>query len=106
GLASRLQRRIVAVTASVVLITLAWRAHIQASYWRNGESLWRHAIAVTSGNFVAHDGLGHFLLSHGRVDEAIEQFQLALNIDPSFPRTRWNPGVALTTQAPNKATTA
>jgi tetratricopeptide (TPR) repeat protein len=101
ALASRLQRRIVAVTASVVLITLAWRAHIQASYWRNGESLWRHAIAVTSGNFVAHDGLGHFLLSHGRVDEAIEQFQLALNIDPSFPRAQENLSVALTKKRRN-----
>jgi len=96
ALASRLQRRIVAVMASVAVIALAWRAYIQASYWRNGESLWRHALAVTSGNFVAHNGLGHFLLSHGRVDEAIEQLQLALNIDPNFPPAQKNLSAALT----------
>ena len=43
ALASRFQRRILGVTASVAIIVLAWCAHIQASYWRNGESLWSHA---------------------------------------------------------------
>jgi tetratricopeptide (TPR) repeat protein/uncharacterized membrane protein YhaH (DUF805 family) len=90
-----LQRRILGVTASVATIVLAWCAHIQASYWRNGESLWRHAIAVTSENFIAHDGLGQFLLDHGRLDEAIDQFQIALNIAPKYPMARTNLGIAL-----------
>jgi len=58
-----LQRRILGVTASVAIIVLAWCAHIQASYWRNGETLWSHAIAVTSENFIAHDGLGSSCLT-------------------------------------------
>src|SRR5260370_31467429 len=90
------QRRILGVTASVAIILLAWCAHIQASYWRNGESLWRHAIAVTSENFTAHDGLGQFLLDHGRLQEAIDQFQIALNIAPKYPMARTNLGIALT----------
>jgi tetratricopeptide (TPR) repeat protein len=94
--ASRFQRRIVGVTASVAIILLAWCAHIQASYWRNGESLWSHTIAVTSGNFIAHNGLGQFLLVHGGLDEAIDQFQVALNIDPKYPTARTNLGIALT----------
>jgi len=98
ALASRLQRRILGATASVAIILLAWCAHIQASYWRNGESLWSHAIAVTSENFIAHDGLGQFLLDHGRLDEAIDQFQIALNIDPKYPMARTNLGIALTKQ--------
>jgi len=91
-----LQRRIVAVTASVAIIVLAWCAHIQASYWRNGESLWSHAIAVTSDNSIAHGGLGQFLLDHGRLDEAIDQFQIALNISAKDPMARTNLGIALT----------
>ena len=93
--ASPFQRRILGVTASVATIVLAWCAHIQASYWRNGESLWSHAIAVTSENFIAHDGLGQFLLDHGRLDEAIDQFQIALNIAPKYPMARTNLGIAL-----------
>jgi len=95
ALASRFQRRILGVTASVAIILLAWCAHIQASYWRSGESLWRHAIAATSENFIAHDGLGQFLLDHGRLDEAIDQFQIALNIAPKYPMARTNLGIAV-----------
>ncbi len=91
-----LQRRIVAVTASVAIIALAWCAHVQASHWRNGESLWRHALAVTSGNFLAHDGLGECLANRGRLDEAIDQFQKALNIAPGYPELETNLILALT----------
>jgi protein O-mannosyl-transferase len=90
-----LQRRILGVTASVAIIVLAWCARVQASYWRNGETLWSRAIAVTSENFIAHDGLGQFLLDHGHLDEAIDQFQIALNIDPKYPVARTNLGIAL-----------
>jgi hypothetical protein len=95
ALASRLRRRILGAAAGTAIIALAWRAHIQASYWRNGESLWMHTLAVTSQNFTAHNGLGNFLLDHGRVDEAIDQFQIAMNIDPSFPEAETNLSVAL-----------
>jgi tetratricopeptide (TPR) repeat protein len=95
ALASPLQQRVLGVTASVAIIVLAWCAHIQASYWRNGESLWSHAVTVTSENFVAHDGLGQFLLDHGHLDEAIDQFQIALKIDPKYPVARTNLGIAL-----------
>jgi len=96
ALASRLQRRILAVTASVAVIALAWCAHVQASHWRNGESLWGHALAVTSGNFMAHDGLGECLANRGRLDEAIDQFQKALNIAPGYPEIKTNLILALT----------
>ena len=92
----RLERRILAVTASVALIALAWCAHVQASYWRKGESLWGRALAVTSGNFMAHDGLGDYLANRGRLDEAIDQFQKALNIAPGYPELETNLILALT----------
>ena len=91
-----LQRRILAVTASLAIIALAWCAHVQASHWRNGESLWGHALAVTSGNFMAHDGLGQCLANRGRLDEAIDQFQKALNIAPGYPEIETNLILALT----------
>ncbi len=91
-----LQRRIVAVTASLAIIALAWCAHVQASHWRNGESLWGHALAVTSGNFMAHDGLGQCLANRGGLDEAIDQFQKALNIAPGYPEIETNLILALT----------
>jgi protein O-mannosyl-transferase len=94
--ASRLPRRILGATASVAIIALAWCAYVQASHWRNGESLWGHALAVTSGNFLAHDGLGECLANRGRLDEAIDQFQKALNIAPGYPELETNLILALT----------
>lgn len=90
-----IQRRILAATASVAIIALAWCAHIQASYWRNGESLWGHALAVTSGNFMAHDGLGQCLSNRGHLDEAIDHFQMALNIAPGYREIETNLMLAL-----------
>ncbi|HJW38782.1 MAG TPA: tetratricopeptide repeat protein [Candidatus Udaeobacter sp.] len=91
-----LQSRILAVAASVAIIALAGCAYVQASHWRNGESLWGHALAVTSGNFLAHDGLGECLVNRGRLDEAIDQFQKALNIAPGYPEIQTNLILALT----------
>jgi protein O-mannosyl-transferase len=96
GLSNALQRRILGGTAGVAIILLAWCARVQASCWRDGETLWSRAIAVTSGNFVAYAGLGQFQLDHGRLDEAINQLQSALNIDPKYPIARTNLGIALT----------
>jgi len=96
ALASQLQRRILAVMASVAVIALAWCARVQASYWRDGQSLWGHALAVTSGNFMAYDGLGDYMAKHGRLDEAIDQFQNALNIAPGYPDIQTNLILALT----------
>ncbi len=95
ALASRLQRRILGVSAGLAIIALAWRAYIQASYWRDAESLWRHTLAVTSGNFIAHNALGHFLLDDERLDEAIDQFQMAGKSGRQFPEERKYLSIAL-----------
>ena len=106
ALASELQCRILALAGCAVIIALAWCGHIQASYWRNGEALWRRTLAVTPRNFFAYDGLGQFLLSRGRVDEAIDQFQAALKIEPDFDRAETNLMVALTRKGSTDETIA
>ncbi len=66
--------------AAIVLLSLvAWK---QTSYWKNSETLWRHALAVSSSNDVAQAGLGGVLLGRGKIDEAIGNFQEALRIRP------------------------
>jgi tetratricopeptide (TPR) repeat protein len=90
------RRRILGATAGVTIIALTWRAWIQTSYWRNSESLWLHTLAVTSENPVAHNSFALLLLGHDRADEAIDQFQMAVNIDPGFAEAQNNLSVALT----------
>ena len=44
--------------AVLVLIALGMTAHQQVEHWRNSETLFKHAAAVTQENYVAWGGLG------------------------------------------------
>jgi hypothetical protein len=55
----------------------------QIQYWRNSETLFRHALEVTDGNYLAHHNLGVALADEGRFPEAIQQYRAALLIEPN-----------------------
>lgn len=96
GFASGRNRTIIfAPLAAIVLLTLAWLGWTQTFYWRDSESLWTHAIAVTCGNFIAHNDLGNYLLDRNRIDEATDQFQTSARINPNFFDAENNLGAAL-----------
>jgi protein O-mannosyl-transferase len=76
-----------ALIAIVVLGVCAWR---QAAYWRDGETLWRHALACTDGNFTAHNNLGNLLADRGNLDEAIDNLRAAVEIKPDFAKAHNN----------------
>jgi superkiller protein 3 len=60
-----------------VCALLSWR---QAQVWRDGLTLFTHAVKVTEDNFVAHDNLGVELDRQGRAEEALAQYREALRI--------------------------
>jgi protein O-mannosyl-transferase len=91
----RHQRLMSGIAAGLALAALSVGAFIQTSYWRDSESLWRHALACTADNAVAHDGLGNALLEKGRPDEAVDEFQKALEIDPKYGKAHNNLGSIL-----------
>ena len=72
--------RFAVATAVVIVVALAWAASIQTSYWRNSETLWSHALAVTSDNDVAHNNLGYLCADRGELDKAISHFESAARI--------------------------
>ncbi len=80
--------------ATVILAALIFCARAQTSYWRNSESLWTHTLACTSDNFIGHNNLGNALFKMGKMDEAIAQFQKALEIKPDFAEACYNLGGA------------
>lgn len=68
--------------AGVVLVALACQSRKQLNYWRNDETLFRHALAVTKNNVVAHVMLAADLADAGRLDEAIKHYREALAFAP------------------------
>jgi tetratricopeptide (TPR) repeat protein len=78
-------RMITLACGSAVLVALSLCAWKQVGYWKNSETLWTHALAVTSHNDVAKAGLGGILLGRGKIDEAISNFREALRIRPNNP---------------------
>jgi Flp pilus assembly protein TadD len=66
--------------ALTVLIGCGFR---QTSFWCDGETLWTRTLALTSRNYMAHNGMGGALAGEGRVDEAIAHFRQAITISPN-----------------------
>ncbi len=73
-------RASVAITVLIVLGICAWR---QVAYWKDSETLWTRALAVSPESDVALAGLGGVFLATGKVDAAISNFQDALRIRPN-----------------------
>ena len=81
--------------AWAVVVPLGITAFVQAGYWRDSETLFRHALAVTDDNAVAHSNLGTALLRRGVLPEAEGHFTEAVRINPYFAEAHSNLGVAL-----------
>jgi len=79
-----------AAPSAIVLAALALVSHRQIGYWSSNLSLWSHAAAVTTGNFVAEDGIGNSLLAQGDLEQAMPHFQLAAEIHPTDPISNSN----------------
>jgi tetratricopeptide (TPR) repeat protein len=78
----RIQIIPVAVIAALVLGACLTVTEHQLSYWRDDETLFRHAVAVTEDNAGTRLNLGLALAADGRLTEAQEQFQEAALISP------------------------
>jgi len=83
----------VAGGAAIVLCLALTRQ--QLGHWKDSETLFRHALAVTENNPVAHKVLGAALDKKGQTDEAIGQYQEAIRLKPGYADAHCNLGVAL-----------
>ncbi len=93
--ASRLYTNTVAVGACVCLAAFLFVARVQLGTWADRETLFRHALAVTSDNWLAHHNLGTILFNQGKPDEAIVQLNETLRLQPNHTEAHYNLGLAL-----------
>ena len=83
-----MQRTALALVAASVLVAFGATAWIQTATWRNTETLYRHALSVTDGNYLAYRALGSELLNQQRFDEAEQNFEAAARLAPSWSEPR------------------
>ena len=78
----RFQRMALGAAALILLGALGWRGWLQTSYWRDSETLFTHALAVTTNNDVALNNLGIIFLDKGQLDDAISKLEAAIDLRP------------------------
>jgi tetratricopeptide (TPR) repeat protein len=93
GLRFRGRNAVLPAATIALFALLAWRSAGQIALWRDGVSLFRHTLAVTAGNFSAHNQLGVALGGEGRFEEAGAEFERAIAMRPRFSAPRYNLGL-------------
>jgi len=76
-------RRVLIAAAVAVSVTWMTWTRQQLSVWRNTETLFRHSLAVTTGNARAHFMLGLDLLERKQAEAAVAEFRAGLRFRPT-----------------------
>jgi tetratricopeptide (TPR) repeat protein len=81
------------VSGSAAIILCLALTRQQLGYWKDSETLFRHALKVTKNNYIAYNNVGDALLDKGQAEEAMSQFQEAIRLNPSFAEAHYNLGI-------------
>jgi len=80
----RFRRQVLGAIGGAVILALGITAWIQARHWRDGVSLFRHALNVTENNWVIWYNLGVTYQGLGQPGEALACFRKSVRIVPEF----------------------
>ena len=84
GIRPSARRVALGAVAAAAVAALAAASSKELHHWRDSETLFRRALALTRGNHVAHAHLGAALLAGGRAPEAAAQWEASLRLAPDF----------------------
>lgn len=75
-------RLLVSLSGIIVIALCMWTTWNQLTFWQNSETLFSHAIDITSDNTVAHDNLGSIAFKKEDYHKAEWHFRESLRINP------------------------
>ncbi|MBN2456218.1 MAG: tetratricopeptide repeat protein [Sedimentisphaerales bacterium] len=81
-----------------ILVLMMLSTRNQVMKWRNSKTLYEHTLACTENNFMIYTSYGTALFDEGRYDEAIENYRMALEIEPGMWIAKRNIGRVLLEQ--------
>jgi protein O-mannosyl-transferase len=91
----RLVQAVATAAAILVLAGCLVLTENQLLYWRDSESLFRHTLAVTKDNDVAHLNLGTAFQDEGRLNEALAEYRASAGLNPGYSCVHKNLGSVL-----------
>jgi protein O-mannosyl-transferase len=89
---------IAGATFATILLALALVAHRQIACWQDSETLFAHALQVTTHNGTAENNLGVALMEKGDMAGAFPHFLAAIQYSPDLGNAHYNFGVLLQRQ--------
>jgi Flp pilus assembly protein TadD len=95
--AARLRWRRILLWVAVVALSGIWLGltRRQAGYWKDSETLFGQALAVTDDNWMAHCNLGIALNKKGQREAATTEFREAVRLRPGYAVAQQNLGAVL-----------
>ncbi|MGE5530878.1 MAG: tetratricopeptide repeat protein, partial [Bacteroidota bacterium] len=86
----------------LLFVLLAAQSGLQTISWDNNQIFWQHTMTVNPKSFLAHNNLGAVYTTLGKLPQAAEQFELALQIEPDDADTLINLGMLLSRMGKNE----
>jgi tetratricopeptide (TPR) repeat protein len=92
----------IAIICAITLVFSAWTYERNAT-WSNAVALWSDVVKKAPQKVRPHNNLGNALKRQGKIEEAIEEFNRALQINPGYAKAHNNLGTALAAQGKTDA---
>jgi tetratricopeptide (TPR) repeat protein len=89
-----ISKRAVTVVALLVVLGCTGMTWKESGYWKNGFTLYRRALDVTKGNWLAHNNLGTMLNKRERYREALGELEQAVSLAPNMGFVHYNLAIA------------
>jgi len=77
---------------TVICLVLGSATYARNNVWTNPVNLWHDVVKKSPNNPLAHNNYGVYLYKAKRASKAIEEFEAALRLWPSFPQCNANLG--------------
>ncbi len=89
------RKAVISIMSVFIILILVVTTRIQVGYWKNGLTLFLHAIETTENNYLAHYNVACTLAEQNRTDEALRYYASAIQIKPDYAEAYTNMGIAL-----------
>jgi tetratricopeptide (TPR) repeat protein len=83
---------------SAITLILVYATNARNNIWKNSISLWEDVVKKSPQKARGHNNLGNAYDIEGLTDKAMEQYQIALNLEPDYAMAHFNLGTALISQ--------